>query len=210
MAALIFLRLRGRGCKLVIDYSLAGASMDSYIQWVNQNPILSACIQFAILGPLGEIIAASLVARRPALPCPALKMLGKALVWAFLGVVIKYSFVGMKGFTKALLDAKLLPSIFSVGVGYAFALSVFTNVLFGPQLMLLIRLLDNIVLGEKGFAGIEKAFLALLWFWIPAHTATFSLPAPFQIGLAALWGVALGVVLGLSKSSAKNQLAAPQ
>jgi hypothetical protein len=181
--------------------------MDAYIQWVSQHPILSACTQFAILGPLGEIIAASLATKRPALPCSLLKVLGKAVAWAILGAVIKYGFAGMKGFTNALLDAKMLPPFFSTGIGHAFAVSVFTNVLFGPQMMLFHRLEDNIVLGERGFAGMGKAIKTLAWFWIPAHTATFSLPAPFQIGLAALWGVALGVILGLSKSSAKQKLA---
>jgi hypothetical protein len=36
----------------------------------------------------------------------------------------------------------------------------------------------------------------MIWFWIPAHTITFSLPTDFQIGLAALWSVVLGVILG--------------
>jgi len=173
--------------------------MDIYIQWVNQNPILSACVQFAILGPLGEIIAASIVAKRPALPCSLLQMLGKAVAWAILGVVIKYGFAGMKGFVKALLDNHMLPAWFSGGVGLAFAVSVFTNVLFGPQMMLFHRLEDNLILKTKGYAGIEKAFRTLIWFWIPAHTITFCLPAHYQIGLAALWGLALGVILGLSK-----------
>jgi len=178
--------------------------MDAYIQWVIQHPILSAFVQFAILGPIGEIIAASIAAKAPALPCPPLKMLGKIAAWAVLGVVIKYGFSGMKGFTDSLLNAEMLPQLFSSGVGHAFAVSVFTNVLFGPQMMLFHRLEDNIVLGEKGFAGIWNAIKTLAWFWIPAHTITFSLSAHFQIGLAALWGIALGVILGLSKNRVKK------
>jgi hypothetical protein len=178
--------------------------MDMYIQWVKQYPILSACAQFAILGPLGEIVASSVVSRRAALPCSPLQMLAKALAWALLGAIIKYGFVGMKGFTDAVLPS-LVPA---AGVpllqtaGYAFARSVFTNVLFGPQMMLFHRLEDNLILGQRGFAGIEKAFKTLIWFWIPAHTVTFCLPEPFQIGLAALWGLALGTILGLSKKAA--------
>lgn len=185
------------------------ACIQAYIQWVSQNPILSAFVQFAILGPAGEIVAASIIVRRPALPCSSLQMLGKVFAWAILGVVIKYGFVGMKGFVKALLDNQMLPAWFSVAdtalqaflgrIGFAFAVSVFTNVLFGPQMMLFHRLEDNLILGTKSYAGIEKAFRTLIWFWIPAHTVTFCLPAPFQIGLAALWGLVLGVILGLSK-----------
>jgi hypothetical protein len=173
--------------------------MGAYVYWVKQNLILSACVQFAILGPLGEIIAASLVAKRPALPCSWLQMLGKASAWAVLGVVIKYGFVGMKGFTEALLGKHMLPAWFSGGIGNAFAVSVFTNVLFGPQMMLFHRFEDNLVLRGNGYAGMMKPIMTLLWFWIPAHTITFCLPDEFQIGLAALWGLVLGIILGLSK-----------
>jgi hypothetical protein len=176
--------------------------MESYILWVSHNPLLSACIQFAVLGPAGEIIAASVVRRRPALPCSPVRLMWKVIAWAILGVVIKYGFVGMKGFAESLLKHQLLPSIFSGGIGFAFATSVFTNILFGPQMMLFHRFEDNLILQEKGYTGIEKAFKTLIWFWIPAHTATFCLPAPFQIGLAALWGLVSGVILGLSKKTA--------
>jgi len=62
--------------------------------------------------------------------------------------------------------------------------------------VLMHRLLDNMVAGVKNWANLDKGFMSLLWFWIPAHTVTFSLPKPYQIGLAALWSVALGVILG--------------
>ena len=101
-------------------------------------------MQFAILGPMGEVVAASILKKRLVLPCSPLKMLEKVLAWAILGVVIKYGFVGMKGFTKALLEYRtasgvpmpLLPAWFSSGVGLAFATSVFTNLLFGKPLCL--------------------------------------------------------------------------
>jgi hypothetical protein len=129
-------------------------------------------------------------------------MLGKIVAWAILGVVIKYGFAGMKGFAIALSDHHMLPKWFSYGIGFAIALSVFTNVLFGPQMMLFHRFEDNLILKAKGYSGMEKALKTLLWFWIPAHTITFCLSAPFQIGLAALWGLVLGVILRSSKKSA--------
>ena len=173
--------------------------METYAAWVSQNPILSAAIQFAILGTLGDVISASLQAKRPALPCTTLQLLGKVFAWALLGVIIKYGFAGMKGFTAALLEHKLLPAFLGSGIGWAFAVSTFTNVLFGPQMMAFHRLEDNLILRRKGFAGITTAWKTLLWFWIPAHTVTFSLPTDYQIGLAALWSLALGVIMGLTK-----------
>ena len=101
--------------------------MDSYRLWVQTHPFLSAAIQFGLLGTLGELVAASLRARRPALPCPPLPLLAKVLAWALLGLVIKGGFIGMKGFTRALLDHHLLPAILGTGLGWAFALSTLTH-----------------------------------------------------------------------------------
>ncbi len=176
--------------------------MELYIRWVTENPLLSAFIQFAILGTLGEIISFSLQKKQPAIPCTGWQLLGKMLAWGILGIVIKYGFAGMKGFTRALVDHQMLPAFFGSGFGWAFAVSVFTNLFFGPQMMAFHRLEDNLILGQKGFQGITRAWKTLLWFWIPAHTITFLLPADYQIGLAALWSVALGLIMGFSKKKA--------
>lgn len=175
--------------------------MSGYVIWVTENPIFSAAIQFAVLGTLGEIISASFRKRRPALPGDFLQVLGKIVAWALLGIIIKYGFTGMKGFTRALLEHGLLPQFMNAGIGWAFAVSVLTNLLFGPQMMFFHRLEDNLILWRWDMRGLTSAWWTLLWFWIPAHTVTFSLPTEYQIGLAALWSVVLGIILGLSKKS---------
>lgn len=174
----------------------------AYAGWVSAHPFQSAALQFAILGTLGEVIATSLRNRRFTLPCTPMQLALKALAWALLGLVIKYGFIGMKGFTQALLDKGMLPAFLSHGLGKAFAVSVLTNAFFGPQMMAFHRIEDNLILGEKGFAGIQRAWWTLLWFWIPAHTVTFALPVDYQIGLAAVWGLVLGIILGLAKPKA--------
>lgn len=171
--------------------------MDSYRLWVQAHPFVSAALQFALLGTLGEAVAASLRARRPCLPCTVPQLLAKVVAWAVLGLVIKGGFVGMKGFTRALVDHHILPAFLGAGLGWALALSTLTNVFFGPQMMLFHRLEDNLILRRSGYDGMAPALWTLLWFWIPAHTLTFSLPVDYQIGLAALWSLALGVILGL-------------
>jgi len=173
--------------------------MDGYVIWVSEWPLLSAAVQFAVLGTLGEVLSHSIRVKRPAIPCTILQLLGKIVAWALLGVIIKYGFAGMKGFTRVLVEHRMLPGVMGSGVGWAFGVSLFTNLLFGPQMMLFHRLEDNLILGTRGFTGLTRAWWTLIWFWIPAHTVTFSLPRPYQIGLAALWGVVLGLILGASK-----------
>ena len=170
--------------------------MSTYRLWVMAHPLLSAALQFGLLGTLGECVAASLRARRLALPCTPLQLLAKALAWALLGLVIKAGFVGMRGFAGALIQHGLLPASWATGLPWACLLSVLTNTFFGPQMMLFHRLEDNLILGRRGFQGMGPALRTLAWFWIPAHTLTFSLPVEYQVGLAALWCLVLGIILG--------------
>jgi hypothetical protein len=175
--------------------------MEFYLNWVTSYPLLSAAIQFAILGTLGEVIAFSVQKKKFGIPCTWLQLLGKVFAWAVLGIVIKYGFAGMKGFTQSLLDHELVPAFLGTGLGWAFAVSVFTNVFFGPQMMVFHRLEDNLILGQKGFQGITNAWKTLIWFWIPAHTITFLLPPDLQISLAALWSLVLGIIMGATKKN---------
>ncbi len=166
--------------------------------------ILLAMLQFAILGTAGEFMASLLARRRKKI----IEILYSALVWAILGCVIKYAFVGFDGFVNALVSHNLLPS----GTFWeSFFKSVFINILFGPWLIILHRFLDNLIYepGKIKKEGIKGALLTLLWFWIPAHTITFMLPENFRITMAAIWSFVLGLLLGIF-INLKNSKAAAQ
>lgn len=169
--------------------------MHAYAEWVRSCPFTSAFIQFAILGTLGELLPGWLKARK-LIPCTRAQLLGKILGWGLLGLLIKLGFLMMKGAAVTVIDHGLLPDSFRQGLGWAVTVSVLTNLFFGPQMMFGHRLWDNIILRQRNWAGLEKAWWTLLWFWIPAHTVTFALPVDYQIGLAAAWSVVLGVILG--------------
>ena len=178
--------------------------MTWYIHWVSGHPLWSAAAQFAVLGTLGEVL--SLVVRGKRLKALGgwWRVLLKLAAWGVLGVVIKYGFTGMKGFVDALIAKSMLPPAAHGSVLWAFLVSIFTNVLFGPQMMLFHRLEDCLIAWKWDLTGLKKAWLTLAWFWIPAHTVTFSLPADYQIGLAALWSVALGFIMGLTSPRASG------
>lgn len=180
--------------------------IDAYVNFVLSNSLLSAAIQFAILGTLGEMLSHLIIHKKIELPCKIWQLIAKILAWALLGVIIKYGFAGMKGFTRSLIESHLLPIQFATGIGWAFAVSVLTNLFFGPQMMAFHRLEDNLIEGKLNFVGITKAWWTLVWFWIPAHTITFALPLEYQIGLAALWGMVLGMILGYAKKPTTDKL----
>ena len=175
--------------------------MGWYVAWVHDNMLLSAFLQFAALGTGGEILG--ILAARRRSEFRLLEWVVKAVIWGVLGIIIKYAFTGFKGFLSGLVDAGLLPhACEDMPLLHAFSLSVLTNAMFGPLIMFLHRSSDNLVAGARGYAGIEASLLTLAWFWVPAHTVTFILPYDFQVGLAALWSVALGLIMGFTKRSA--------
>lgn len=168
--------------------------MQWYVDLVIAHPIITAMVQFAVLGTLGDIISCWIIQKKVTLPYKTSTLLMKMLEWAILAVCIKYAFIGFTGFIEALSAHQMLPQM--TGIERAFALSVFMNLQFGPFLVIMHRLLDNIVLQKKNWNNIDKGMVSLLWFWVPAHTLTFALDKPYQIGLAALWSVVLGIILG--------------
>jgi len=176
--------------------------MDWYVAFVQAQPIVSAMIQFAILGTVGEVLG-FWIRRGKGWPFPFLVTLGKMLGWALLAILIKYAFIGFKGFVAALYEHGMLPGG-EEAIMRAFFISLWMNILFGPFLFASHRLLDNVIERKWNWAGLMGAMWTLLWFWIPAHTVTFSLPVDYQIGLAALWSVVLGMILGFFKRVKKK------
>lgn len=172
--------------------------MEWYIQAVTAHPILMAIAQFSILGTFGEVVSKWIVHKKVFMPFTLKMTLWKMVVWSILAVAIKFAFAGFKGYVQALVEHNLLPQAVSTNRFLkAFSLSTFTNLQFGVFMVVFHRVLDNIVLKTKNWQGLDKGMLSMIWFWIPAHTITFMLPKVYQIGLAALWSVALGIILGL-------------
>ncbi len=174
--------------------------MNWYVEIVKAHPILSAVVQFAILGTLGEIVSKWIVLKSFKYPFSLSLTLWKMLVWSVLAVLIKYAFIGTDGFVKELVNhtpQPLLPWMERGSLAYAFTKSVAINLQFGLFLVLFHRVLDNLAVKQKNWKNLDKGLLSLLWFWIPAHTVTFILHPEFQIGLAAVWSLALGFILGI-------------
>ncbi|HAT72892.1 MAG TPA: hypothetical protein DCS63_08765 [Elusimicrobia bacterium] len=168
--------------------------MDQYIELVKAHPITTAMAQFAVLGTLGETASRWLAARRMFFPFGARGTLLRMLGWAGLAVCIKYAFTGFVAFVDGLISHGLLPELGAPGK--AFAVSLCMNLQFGPFLVIAHRLIDNAIDGAPNWANLDRGLRSLLWFWVPAHTLTFLLPLELRIGLAAVWSLALGLILG--------------
>jgi len=80
----------------------------------------------------------------------------------------------------------------------ALTISVVMQGFFGPQLMYFHRLEDNLIDRKLNLDGMKMALWTLVWFWIPAQTLTFMLSGEYRIGLAAIWSLVLGLIMGLA------------
>lgn len=168
--------------------------LHNYVAWVHQMPIISAMIQFAILGTLGEIVSKWIVKKSFKYPFSFAITLWKMVVWAILAIGIKYAFIGHAGMIDYLVEKNMLPQLSKFAK--ALAISISMNAQFGLLLVIMHRVLDNLVEKHKNWSGLDKSMYSLVWFWIPAHTVTFLLPDAYKIGMAAVWSVALGLILG--------------
>ena len=182
--------------------------IEAYLHFVKEQPLLSSAIQVGILGTAGELLAGRIRMGRWYFFGPGpLRLLLKIVVWAFLGITFKYSFTGFHGFVDALVHKGFwFASAAEPGLLRAFSASMFTNLQFGPVMMLFHRYTDNAIEGKAmDWPSMQKAWVTLFWFWIPAHTITFSLPPHLQVGLAAVWAIALGVILGYFARGASSR-----
>ena len=161
-----------------------------WFDFVEHYPVLSAMCQFVVLGTLGEWFGTA-VRKRGFVAFPPLMILEKMAIWAILGVMIKYVFVGFEGFVDTLMKEGMLPNLYR-----PFFISSFMNLLFGPVQITSHRVMDNLFKEVKSWKGLRGALFTILWFWIPAHTITFMMPRVWQMTLAAFWSGMLGVIMG--------------
>jgi hypothetical protein len=174
--------------------------IDLYLHLLKQHPLISSAVQVGILGMFGEILAGKIRLGKWYFWGPGpFRFLAKVLVWAFLGITFKYAFTGFFGFVDALIHKGFwFEAANHNKFLMALSVSTFTNLIFAPVMMLFHRWTDNYIESkEMDWKSLEKAWGTIIWFWIPAHTLTFSLPSHLQVGLAAIWAIALGIILGI-------------
>ncbi|TNF37452.1 MAG: hypothetical protein EP329_03145 [Deltaproteobacteria bacterium] len=175
----------------------------AYLDANLHHAYLAAFVQFLVLGTVGEAVSIMVRARRPHMPFSPAKLALKALGWGVLGVYIKVMFLVATAGVGALVSHGDLPAAFGEArsLPNAVAVSAVLNLLIGPSMILLHRLIDNAIdraLDAKpaSWDGLRRSLWTLVWLWIPLHTFTFTQARELRIGIAALLSLLLGLVLG--------------
>lgn len=192
------------------------ASREVFKSLSSNHPYIMGFIKFALLATVGEVLALRIKKKAWVLP---VYVVARIIIWGLIGVAITFM---MKLYTQGvmgMMEQKLLPA---PGEGFgrellrAFYTAALMNLTFGPVFMAFHKCTDKYLelraAGEKkpGLRGVIDgidfygfiSFTVLKtipFFWIPAHTLTFLLPAEYQVIMAAALSIALGIILSLKK-----------
>ncbi len=216
---------------LFLPFFVSTEAYESYISMNQSHGMVMSFIKFAILATMGEMIGLRI--RSGKYYYKGFGILPRAIVWGFLGLTIKFAFVvftsGVPVFLNymgyadatAIIQGGLSPA----KIWVAFCISAAMNLIYAPVMMTLHKITDMHIISNggtlKGFLTpilFRKHFVNLDWnvqwnfvfkktipfFWIPAHTITFLLPADFQVLFAAVLGIALGTILAVAGMKKKS------
>jgi hypothetical protein len=187
--------------------------------------MVTSFLKFAILATFGEVIGLRI--RTGNYYQKGFGLIPRAIVWGVLGLTIKLAFVVFAVGTPAFLSfmglkdapAAMQSAISPMKVFVAFSISAAMNIIYAPLMMTLHKITDTHILSNGGtLSGFFKPIRfgeivsnlnwnvqwnfvfkkTIPFFWIPAHTITFLLPAEFQVLFAAILGIVLGVLLAVA------------
>ncbi len=194
--------------------------------------MITSFIKFAILATFGEVIGLRI--RTGNYYQKGFGLLPRAIVWGVLGLTIKLAFVVFAVGTPAFLAylglkeaaTAMQSSMSMMKILVAFSISATMNIIYAPIMMTFHKITDTHIINNGGtlsgfFRPIKfgEIFSNLNWnvqwnfvfkktipfFWIPAHTITFLLPAEFQVLFAAILGIVLGVLLAIASQKSAKQ-----
>jgi hypothetical protein len=185
-----------------------------FVVFTGNHPYIAGFIKFAILATMGDLLALRIVNKQWKQPKG---FIFRGIIWGVLGMVITLIFSIFGAGVTSALSAGLLPGAYSA-LAFAFFTSAIMNLTFAPTFMAFHRITDtyadlkygaqekNITLGKivdtidwNGFISFV-VLKTIPLFWIPAHTATFLLPAEYRVLVAAALSIALGAILSFAKS----------
>lgn len=192
---------------LFVPFMVSTPLYEFYCRFNLEHGLAMSFLKFAILATLGESLGLRI--RKGVYDYKGFGLLPRAIVWGFLGIAIKISFLIFQ--TGAVNFLGYIEITLGDSFGYkllqAFAASAFMNLIFAPVMMTLHKITDTHIVATGGtlkgfFSRIDVAVILqkvdwhTMWgfvlkktipfFWIPAHTITFLLPASLQVLFAAV------------------------
>ena len=198
----------------VTAFLVVPSLLEFFITATNSHPYLMGFAKFFILATMGELLTLRILNKKWVQPTG---MIYKSIIWGIIGMLIVLMF-GLFSTGVAGVEEKGLLFTASGFLGTfftAFFISSFMNLTFGPVFMAMHRFTDTYidmkaenksVTAAQVMDAIEwKGFIQFVvgktvpFFWIPAHTIVFLLPAQYRVIAAAYLSIALGLILAYAR-----------
>ncbi len=211
---------------LFLPFFLIDSVYDWYKSFNAEHGMIMSFLKFGILSTMGEMLGHRISTGK--YYTPTFGVLPRAIVWGFLGMGISMAmtifsagtpiFLVKMGMEDALI-AFASDDFTWAKVAVALSVSVAMNTIFAPVFMTFHKITDAHIARNGGslkalitpipmaemFANInwnaQWGFVfkkTIPFFWYPAHTITFLLPAEQRVLFAAILGIVLGVLLAVS------------
>ena len=211
---------------IFLPYFLSAPLYEWYSTFNATHGMVMSFLKFGILSTLGEMLGCRISTGKYF--TPTFGVLPRMVVWGFLGMGINMAmiifskgtpmFMQYMGMTNA-VEAFTTDGFSMDKLWVALAVSVAMNTIFAPVLMTFHKVTDAHIAAHGGSCKalvtpipMAERLGTLNWqaqwgfvfrktipfFWYPAHTITFLLPAEQRVLFAALLGIVLGVLLAVS------------
>jgi hypothetical protein len=210
---------------IFLPFFLSAPLYEWYSTFNASHGMVMSFLKFGILSTLGEMLGCRISTGKYV--TPTFGVLPRMVVWGFLGMGINMAmiifskgtpmFMQYMGMTNA-VEAFTTDGFSMDKLWVALAVSVAMNTIFAPVFMTFHKVTDAHIAAHGGSLKalvtpipMAERLATLNWqaqwgfvfrktipfFWYPAHTITFMLPAEYRVLFAALLGVALGAILAI-------------
>ncbi|MFH1867170.1 MAG: hypothetical protein ABIJ81_03785 [Patescibacteria group bacterium] len=183
---------------------------DTFIAWTRAYPYLMGFAKVALLATFGECLRHR-ISLGQWLPD---KVFLRFVVWGVFGVWFTAAFPFVDGGVKTIMAGNLWPDLWS-----SFSMSLWINLFSGYafSMMLVHYWIDHMIKCGyflepwymfslhygNGREWAKVVILSIIFFWLPAHTFTFSLPPIWRVICAAYLAVFLGLILSFATKRQK-------
>ena len=196
IAVLIFLAI-------IAAFAFCAPLLEGYTQFNAQHGYITAFLKFALLATFGEMLAARI---RCGQYLPAgFGLVPRAVVWGLLGITIQFAFKVFAGGVPPTLEDLGLTHAATALQGELGLTRILTDLHIqeyqGSMQALVHPIKVRAIMSERIDWKQMWSFVykkTIPFFWIPAHTISFLLPAAYRTLFAALLGVALGLILTIA------------
>ena len=211
---------------IFLPFFLSAPLYEWYSTFNATHGMVMSFLKFGILSTLGEMLGCRISTGKYV--TPTFGVLPRMVVWGLLGMGINMAmiifskgtpmFMQYMGMTNA-VEAFTTDGFSMDKLWVALAVSVAMNTIFAPVFMTFHKVTDAHIAAHGGSLKalvtpipMAERLATLNWqaqwgfvfrktipfFWYPAHTITFLLPAEQRVLFAALLGIVLGVLLAVS------------